>query len=199
MIIILKCFALMASARAEEERPVVRLYRWARFTRQQLYARFARQLNSRMKDGGFLFVRYKRHFCTELVSWEHVACPLSGIKRRPLVGGWLNTSCIVFSIRAVASVHYRGCPLVGGSVMGGSTVHTLYTTCLHSTWSVLAQCMCTVVQTAGTDYIIDTYRNSDCFCIEAMEKQHLNSDHLTICTSQSVQSDEATHTVVLYH
>ena len=44
-----------------------------------------------MKDGcGFLFVRYKRHFCTELISWEHVACPLSGIKRRPLVGGWLK-------------------------------------------------------------------------------------------------------------
>ena len=65
-------------------------------------------LNSRMKDGcGFLFVRYKRHFCTELISWEHVACPLSGIKRRPLVGGWLNTSCIVFSIRAIASVRYR--------------------------------------------------------------------------------------------
>ena len=61
-----------------------------------------------MKDGcGFLFVRYKRHFCTELISWEHVACPLSGIKRRPLVGGWLNTSCIVFSIRAIARVRYR--------------------------------------------------------------------------------------------
>ena len=61
-----------------------------------------------MKDGcGFLFVRYKRHFCTELISWEHVACPLSGIKRRPLVGGWLNTSCIVFSIRAIAGVRYR--------------------------------------------------------------------------------------------
>ena len=61
-----------------------------------------------MKDGcGFLFVRYKRHFCTELISWEHVACPLSGIKGRPLVGGWLNTSCIVFSIRAIASVRYR--------------------------------------------------------------------------------------------
>ena len=61
-----------------------------------------------MKDGcGFLFVRYKRPFCTELISWEHVACPLSGIKRHPLVGGWLNTSCIVFSIRAIASVRYR--------------------------------------------------------------------------------------------
>ncbi len=29
----------------------------------------------------FLFVRYKRQFCTELVSWEHKACPLSGIKK----------------------------------------------------------------------------------------------------------------------
>ena len=43
----------------------------------------------------------------ELISWEHVACPLSGIKRRPLVGGWLNISCIVVSIRAIASVRYR--------------------------------------------------------------------------------------------
>ena len=45
-------------------------------------------LNSCTKDRcGFLFVRYKRHCCTELVSWEHAACPLSGIKKCPLVGG----------------------------------------------------------------------------------------------------------------
>jgi len=61
-----------------------------------------------MKDRcGFLFVRYKRHCCTELVSWEHAACPLSGIKKRPLVGGWLNTSSVVISIGATASVRYR--------------------------------------------------------------------------------------------
>jgi len=61
-----------------------------------------------MKDRcGFLFVRYKRHSCTELVSWEHAACPLSGIKKRLLMGGWLNTSSIVTSIGATASVRYR--------------------------------------------------------------------------------------------
>ena len=61
-----------------------------------------------MKDRcGFLFVHYKRHYCTELVSWEHAACPLSGIKKRPLVGGWLNISSIVISIGATASVRYR--------------------------------------------------------------------------------------------
>jgi len=61
-----------------------------------------------MKDRcGFLFVRYKRHCCTELVSWEHTACLLSWIKKRPLVGGWLNTSSVVISIGATASVHYR--------------------------------------------------------------------------------------------
>ena len=65
-------------------------------------------LISCMKDRcGFLFVRHKRHCCTELVSWEHAACPLSGIKKRPLVGGWLNTSSIVISIGATASVRYR--------------------------------------------------------------------------------------------
>ncbi len=30
---------------------------------------------------GFQFIRYKRQFCTELVSWKHEACPLSGIKK----------------------------------------------------------------------------------------------------------------------
>jgi len=65
-------------------------------------------LNSCVKDRcGFLFVRCKRHCCTELVSWEHTVCPLSGIKKCPLVGGWLNTSSIVMSIGATASVHYR--------------------------------------------------------------------------------------------
>ena len=61
-----------------------------------------------MKDRcGFLFVRYKRHYCTELVSWEHAACLLSGIKKRPLVGGWLNTTSVVISIGATASVRCR--------------------------------------------------------------------------------------------
>ena len=65
-------------------------------------------LNSCMKDRcGFLFVCYKRHCCTESVSWEHAACPLSGIKKRPLIGGWLNTSSVVISFGATASVHYR--------------------------------------------------------------------------------------------
>jgi len=66
------------------------------------------KLDSCMKDRcGFLFVRYKRRCCTELVSWEHAACPLSGIKKRPLVGGWLNTSSVVISIGATARVRYR--------------------------------------------------------------------------------------------
>ena len=45
-----------------------------------------------------------------MVSWEHAehaACPLSGIKKRPLVGGWLNTSSVVISIGATARVRYR--------------------------------------------------------------------------------------------
>ena len=34
-------------------------------------------------------------------------CPLSGIEKRPLVGGYLYTSAIVFSIGATAGVLYR--------------------------------------------------------------------------------------------
>jgi len=61
-----------------------------------------------MKDRcGFPFVRYKKRYFTELVSWEHAACPLSGIKKRLLVGGWLSASSVVISIGATAGVHYR--------------------------------------------------------------------------------------------
>ena len=67
------------------------------------------QYNSCMKDRcGFLFVRYKRHCCTELVSWEYAACPLSRIEKCLLVGGWLNISSVVISIGATVSVHYTG-------------------------------------------------------------------------------------------
>ena len=41
------------------------------------------------------------------VSWEHAVYPLSGIEKRPLVGGYLYTSAIVFSIGATAGVLYR--------------------------------------------------------------------------------------------
>ena len=81
-------------------------------------------LNFCTKDRrGFLFTCYKRHCCTELVSWEHAACPLSRIKKRPLVGGWLNTSSVVISIGATASVRYREVVRSWeGHFMGGSTV-----------------------------------------------------------------------------
>ena len=59
-------------------------------------------------DGcGFQFVRYKRQFSTDFCSREHAVCPLSGIKKRPFVGGFLYISTIVISIGATASVLYR--------------------------------------------------------------------------------------------
>ena len=82
-----------------------------------------------MKDRcGFLFVHYKRHCCLELVSWEHTACLLSVVKKRPLVGGSLNTSSVVISIGATASVHYRE---VVRSWEGGSTVPPACRTNIH--------------------------------------------------------------------
>ena len=56
---------------------------------------------------GFLFVRYKRPFSTDFCNREHAVCSLSGIKKRPLVGGSLYTSTIVISIGATAGVLYR--------------------------------------------------------------------------------------------
>ena len=61
-----------------------------------------------MNDGcGFQFVRYKRQSSTDFCSRKHAVCPLSGIKKRPLVGGFLYISTIVISIGATASVLYR--------------------------------------------------------------------------------------------
>ncbi len=60
-----------------------------------------------MHGCGFQFVRYKRLFSTDFCSREHAVCPLSGIKKRPLVGGFLYISTIVISIGATAGVLYR--------------------------------------------------------------------------------------------
>ena len=76
-----------------------------------------------MKDRcGFLFVRYKRHRCTELVSWD--ACSLSAVRNQEASASWwlIKHYSIVISISATASVRYRE---VVCSVMGDSTVvHT---------------------------------------------------------------------------
>ena len=50
--------------------------------------------------------------------WEFESCPLSGIKKRPLLGGYLCIRTIVISIRNTAFVR---CRKVVRSVMGGST------------------------------------------------------------------------------
>ena len=42
----------------------------------------------------------------DLFNRDHADCPLSGIKKRPLVGGFLYTSTIVISIGGTASVLY---------------------------------------------------------------------------------------------
>ena len=42
----------------------------------------------------------------EFFNRNHADCPLSGIKKRPLVGGFLYTSAIVISIGAIACVLY---------------------------------------------------------------------------------------------
>ena len=60
-----------------------------------------------MKDGcGFLFVRCERQFSMDFFNRDYADCPLSGIKKRPFVGGFLYTSTIVISIGGTASVLY---------------------------------------------------------------------------------------------
>ena len=49
-------------------------------------------------------IKYKGGVSRAMVN---AICPLSGIEKRPLVGGYLYTSVIVFSIGATAGVLYR--------------------------------------------------------------------------------------------
>ena len=59
--------------------------------------------------------------------WEFECCPLSGIKKRPPLGGYLCISTIVISIRNTAFVRCREVVRFseGPFVMGGSTVLNL--------------------------------------------------------------------------
>ncbi len=66
--------------------------------------------------------------------WEHEACPSSVRNQEGPVRLWEVVSVFLdsdFNPCHSYSVLYRGCPLVVGSVMGGSTVHCLhkYTHC----------------------------------------------------------------------
>ena len=55
---------------------------------------------------GFLFVRCERPFSMDFFIRGHAHCPLSGIKKRLLIGGFLYISSIVISIGAIANVRY---------------------------------------------------------------------------------------------
>ena len=72
-------------------------------------------------------------FLRTAFSREHAVCPLSGIEKRPLVGGYLiYTSAIVFSIGATAGVLYIERLSAGGRVRYGR-FH-----CIPMTFSYLA-------------------------------------------------------------
>ena len=66
-------------------------------------------LHTLMKMGvvSFMHDRWVWQFSMDFCSREHTVCPLSGIKKRPLVGGFLNTSTIVISIGDTAGVLCR--------------------------------------------------------------------------------------------
>ena len=59
---------------------------------------------------GFLFVRYLEaiNFChVEKSRWEFEFCPLSGIKKRPLLGGCFSITTMLISIRNTKLVRCR--------------------------------------------------------------------------------------------
>ena len=42
-----------------------------------------------------------RQFCIEKSHWEFKFCPLSGLKKRPLLGGWFSITTMLISIQLV--------------------------------------------------------------------------------------------------
>ena len=48
---------------------------------------------------GFLFVCYSEAIFFEKSRWEFKFCPLSGIKKRPLLGGCFSITTMMISIR----------------------------------------------------------------------------------------------------
>ena len=49
----------------------------------------------------------QRQFCIEKSRWEFEFCPLSGIKKHPLLGGCFSITSILISIRNTELVCYR--------------------------------------------------------------------------------------------
>ena len=55
----------------------------------------------------FLFSAIRRQFCIEKSRWEFEFCPLSGIKKCPLLGGCFSITTILISIRNTELVRCR--------------------------------------------------------------------------------------------
>ena len=49
----------------------------------------------------------RRQFCIEKSRWEFEFCPLSGIKKRPLLGGCFSITTMLISIRNTELVRCR--------------------------------------------------------------------------------------------
>ena len=49
----------------------------------------------------------KKQFCIEESHWVQRSCLLSGIEKRPFLGGWFYTKTVVISIRATDFVRCR--------------------------------------------------------------------------------------------
>ena len=46
-------------------------------------------------------------FCTEKSRWEHESCPLSGIEKRPPLGGYESIKVMLDTIRNTTVVRFR--------------------------------------------------------------------------------------------
>ena len=56
-------------------------------------------------------------FCIEKSRWERESCPLSGIEKRPPLGGYVSIKVMLDTGRPLLNL--------GGSVIGGSTVYSI--------------------------------------------------------------------------
>ena len=68
----------------------------------------------------------RRQFCIEKSRWEFEFCPLSGIKKRPLLGGCFSITTMLISIRNTELVRCREVVRFSEGPLSEARLYTVY-------------------------------------------------------------------------
>ena len=83
-----------------------------------------------------------RLFCIEKCIWELGSCPLSGVKKRPLLGGCLSITTTVISIRNTECVRCRKVVRFSEGPLSEVRLYTYCVATIHSIHNHTNLCVC---------------------------------------------------------